>query len=84
MVNNVTQYKPGQFVKVDAPGKYRMAFTKGTVENVLSRPIDACKKCALSGKCCLSGSVLFRNNKNCVETLGWGGYLVKVKQKTQK
>lgn len=37
MGNNVIKYKPGQFVKVDAPGKYRMAFTKGTVENVLSQ-----------------------------------------------
>lgn len=79
MKNNVTQYKPGQFVKVNVPGRYRMAFTKGTVKNVLSQPINACKKCVLSGKCYLSGSFLFRNNKNCAETLGWGGYLVKVK-----
>lgn len=79
MEGNVPQYKPGQFVKVNVPGRYRMAFIKGTVENVLSQPINACKKCVLSDKCYLSGPVLFRNNKNCVKTLGWGGYVVKVK-----
>lgn len=71
MGNNVTQYKPGQFVKVKVPGRYRMAFAK--------KIADACEKCALSGKCYLSGSFWFRNNKNCEEALGWNGYLIKVK-----
>ena len=69
MENNTPRYKPGQFVRVNAPGKYRMAFAKD----------GACPKCDLSGEYCPTKHNLFGNNQGCVKTLGWNGYLVKVK-----
>lgn len=76
MGNNVTQYKPGQFVKVNLPGRYRMAS---------SDVIDTCGNCDISKECdkrmvgIHSSRDLFKNNKSCVETIGWKGYIVKVK-----
>lgn len=67
-MGNVTQYKPGQFIGINAPGKYRVAFAH----------TDPCDKCEFSYKCVPSDQ-LFKSNKCCADTIGWGGYIVKVK-----
>lgn len=67
MEENIPQYRPGQFVKVNAPGRYRVASAKG----------DVCDKCDLSNECSTRRD-LFENG-SCVATVGWDGYLVRVK-----
>lgn len=66
------QYKPGQFISINAPGKYRVSsnYEKGNI----------CQMCDLFDKCVLEHIPdLFKNDKSCTETIGWNTYVVKVK-----
>lgn len=67
----MAKYKPGQFVKVTVPGKYRVKKSKtGTT----------CRECALCEICgeTITSTEIFNHN-SCATTLGWDQCLEKVK-----
>lgn len=69
MEGNIPQYRPGQFVKVNFPGRYKVASCNHNE--------FGCDKCDLSAYCSTRHD-LFENG-SCVATVGWDAYVVKVK-----
>lgn len=72
MEENIPQYRPGQFIGINAPGKYKVTL------NHEAGPV--CSKCDIFVECWTKRTPdLFKNNKSCTETIGWNTYVVKVK-----